>query len=55
MLVPDIRPTSLRKNAGAEQHVRKKIQDMVASVDSSVKVDAEAEDVSLVRFYYKLR
>lgn len=45
IFVPDIRPTSLRKNQAAEQHVRKKIQELVTSVDSSVKVDADAEDV----------
>ncbi|KAG8814833.1 Transcription initiation factor TFIID subunit 12 [Serendipita sp. 400] len=45
IFVPDIRPTSLRKNQGAEQHVRKKIQELVATVDANVKVDAEAEDV----------
>ncbi|KAG8762926.1 Transcription initiation factor TFIID subunit 12 [Serendipita sp. 397] len=47
IFVPDIRPTSLRKNQGAEQHVRKKIQELVATVDANVKVDAEAEDLLL--------
>ena len=46
IFVPDIRPTSLRKNQAAEQHVRKKIQELVSTVDSGVKVDADAEDVS---------
>ena len=46
LFVADIRPTSLRKNQGVESHVRKKIQDLVATVDPTVKVDADAEDVS---------
>lgn len=45
MFVPDLRPQGLRKQPGIEQHVRRKIQDIVATVDSSVKVDPEAEDV----------
>lgn len=48
--VPDIRPTSLRKNQAAEQHVRKKIQELVSTVDPTVKVDAEAEDVRPLDF-----
>lgn len=53
--VPDIRPTSLRKNTGAEQHVRRKIQDLVTNVDSNVKIDADAEDVSTLSYRLEKR
>ncbi|PVG03075.1 hypothetical protein CPB86DRAFT_779960 [Serendipita vermifera] len=46
MFLPDIRPTSLRKTP-AEQHVRKKMQELVSTVDPNVKVDADAEELLL--------
>jgi hypothetical protein len=49
MFVPDIRPTSLRKTP-AEQHVRKKMQELVSTVDPNVKVDADAEEVRVGKF-----
>lgn len=44
--VHDLRTSSIRKNKGAEEKLRNKIQDLAKHVDPDLKVDADAEKVS---------
>ena len=37
-----------RKNTPGDQSMRRTIQDLVASIDPNVKIDADVEDVSVL-------
>lgn len=52
LFIQDVRHSSLRKTSGAENQLRKKMQDLVNTVDPNVKIDNEAENVRTRLFRY---